>query len=110
MLKFKVGINGMLCLLDLGAMHLFVNPNAVKQFGWVATKVVKPIKVHLAQGVMTLANEVVLGTVLECDKVKFTDNFIVCALNGMEAILGNTFLDSYHVDVFEKRLQVKTHC
>jgi hypothetical protein len=30
-LKFKVGINGVLCLLDLGATHFFMSPNVVKQ-------------------------------------------------------------------------------
>ncbi len=82
MFRFKVKINGVLCLLDSGAMHSFVNPSAVKQLGWVA----KPIKVHLAQGVVTPPSEVVLGVVLECDKVKFIKNFIICALNDMEAI------------------------
>jgi hypothetical protein len=61
--------------------------------------VAKPIKVHLAQGVVTPTNEVVLGAVLECNKAKFEDNSMGCALDGMEAILGNTFLDVYHVDV-----------
>ncbi len=59
----------------------------------------KPIKVHLAQGIVTPTNEVVLGAVLECSKAKFADNSMVCALDGMEAILGNTFLDVYRVDV-----------
>jgi hypothetical protein len=48
MFKFKVGINRVLCLLDLGTMHSFVSPNVVRQFKWEATKVAKPIKVHLA--------------------------------------------------------------
>jgi hypothetical protein len=88
-----VGTNGVLCLLDLGATHFFVSPSVVKQLGWVAAKVAKPIKVHLAQRAATLANEVVLGVVLECNKVKFAKNFMVCALDGMEAISKNTFLE-----------------
>jgi hypothetical protein len=78
-----------------------MSPSVVKQLGWVATKVAKPIKVHLAQGAMTLTSEVVLGVVLECNKVKFAKNFMVCALDGMEAISRNTFLDIYHVDVLK---------
>jgi hypothetical protein len=27
--KFKVGTNGLLCLLDSGATHSFVNPSAI---------------------------------------------------------------------------------
>jgi len=53
--------------------------------------VAKPIKVQLAHGVVTLTNEVVLGVVLECSKVKFMDNIMVYALDGIKTILGNTF-------------------
>jgi hypothetical protein len=63
--------------------------------------------VHLAQGVATLANEVVLGVVLECNKVKFTKNFIVCTLDNMEAILRNTFLNIYHVDVLRGSFKLR---
>ncbi len=97
MLKFKVGINGVLCFLDSGTTHSFVSPNVIKRLGWEATKVAKPIKVHLAQWVMTPTSEVVLGAILECDKAKFAKNFTVCTLDGMEAILVNTFLNTYRV-------------
>jgi hypothetical protein len=43
----------------------------------------------------------VLGAVLECGKAKFMDKFIVCALNGIEAILNNTFSDVYCADVLK---------
>ncbi len=61
------------------------------RFRWATTKVAKPIKVQLAHGAITLTNEVVLGAGLECGKVKFTDNVMVYALDGIKAILGNTF-------------------
>ncbi len=83
--KFKVGTNGLLCILDSKATHSFVNPRAISWFKWVA----KPIKVQLAQGAATWTNEVVLGAILECNKATFVDNFTVCALDGIEAILGN---------------------
>jgi hypothetical protein len=69
--------------------------------------VAKPIKVYLAQGIVTPTSEVVLGAILECGKVKFAKNFIVCTLDGMEAILVNTFLDIYHVDVFKNSYKLK---
>ncbi len=31
--------------------------------------------------------------------MKFIENFTICALNGIEAILGNTFIDVYRVNV-----------
>jgi hypothetical protein len=76
-----------------------VSPSEVTQLGWAATKVTKPIKAQLAQGVATSSSEVVLGAILENGKVKFTENFMVCTLDGIEAILGNTFVDVYHVNV-----------
>ncbi len=49
----------------------------------------------------------VLGVVSECSKVKFTKNFIVYTLDGIEAILGNTFLHIYHVDVLRKGFKLR---
>jgi hypothetical protein len=54
--RFKVKTNGVLCLLDLGTTHSFVNPSAITQLEWVAIKVAKPIRVQLAQGVTTLTS------------------------------------------------------
>ncbi len=78
-----------------------MSPNAVNRFGWVATEVAKPVKVHLTQGAMTLVNKVVLKVILECGKAKFAKNFMVYTLDGMEAILRNTFLNNYLVDVLK---------
>ncbi len=107
MLRFKVRTNGVLCLLDLGTMHLFVSVSVVKRLEWVATNMAKPIKVHLAQKVLTLADDVVLGAILECDKVKFVENFTIYTLDSIEAILGNTFLDIYHADVLRGGFKFK---
>jgi len=37
---------------------------------------------------------------LECVKVEFKENFIMCELDGFEAILIDTFLESYNIDIF----------
>jgi hypothetical protein len=34
------------------------------------------------------------------------EKFVVCTLDGIEAILGNTFLDVYRVDVLEGGLKL----
>jgi hypothetical protein len=88
-------------------MHSFVNPNVVVQCRWAATKVAKSIKVQSPQKVATLVSEVVLGAVLECSKAKFTKNFIICTLDGIKAILGNTFLNIYHVDVLRGSFKLR---
>jgi hypothetical protein len=77
MLRFNVGTNGLLCLLDSRATHLFVNPSAVARFKWVVTKVAKPIRVRLAQGITTPTCKVVFEAILECGKVKFTKHFTI---------------------------------
>jgi hypothetical protein len=41
----------------------------------------------------------VLGVVLECGKAKFANNLTIYTLDDIEAILGNTSLNIYHVDV-----------
>jgi hypothetical protein len=45
----------------------------------------------LAHGTITLTNKVVLGDVLECGNVKFMENIMVYALDGIKTILRNTF-------------------
>jgi hypothetical protein len=62
----------------------------------------KPIRAQLAQGAATPTSKVGLGVVLQCGKAKFMENFTVCALNGIEAILGNTFLNVYCIDVLRR--------
>ncbi len=88
-------------------MHSFVNPSAVAWFEWVVTKVAKPIKVQLAQGAAKPTNEVVLGVILECGKAKFAKNFMICTLDGIKAILRNTFLNIYCVDVLRGGLKLR---
>ncbi len=46
-------------------------------------------------------NKVVLRVILKCSKAKLEENFIVYALDDIDAFLGNTFLDAYHVDVLK---------
>ncbi len=107
LLRFKVKTNGVLCLLDSRATHSFVNLSVIVWLEWVATKLSKPIKVQLAQGVATPTNKVGLGSILECGKAKFTENFMICALDGIGAILGNTFLKVYCIDVLKGGLKLR---
>ncbi len=44
---------------------------------------------------------------MECGKAKFMENFTVCVLDGIEAILRNTLLDAYHIDVLRRGLNLK---
>ncbi len=66
----------------------------------------KTIKVHLAQGNVKLTHEMVLNTKLKCGGTKFEKNFIMCELDNIKSIIGNTFLDSYH-DILRKGFKFK---
>jgi hypothetical protein len=53
--------------------HLWTQ-SAVMWLKWVATKMVKPIKVQLTLLAATPTSRVVLGAILECGNMKFTEN------------------------------------
>ncbi len=44
---------------------------------------------------------------MECDKVKFAKTFTVCTLDDIETILGNTFLNAYHVNVLRGSFKLR---
>ncbi len=57
-LNYKVKTNLFFNFLDSRATHLFMRMNVIKRLRWATTKVVKPIKVQLAQSEMKLTHEV----------------------------------------------------
>jgi hypothetical protein len=59
----------------------------------VVTKVAKPITPTSTKNYNT---KVVLAAALECNKAKFIENLTIYTLDGIKAILGNTFLNAYH--------------
>jgi hypothetical protein len=69
------------------------------------TKVAKPIRVQLAQGAATSTYKVVFRAILECGKAKFTKHFTIYALDGIEAILMNIFLN--HLDLLKGGSKLK---
>jgi hypothetical protein len=59
-----------------------------------------PILVHMAQRMAKLTLKVALGVELLTKGVRLVKNFTLCDVDNFEAILGNTFLDVYKVDIF----------
>jgi hypothetical protein len=45
--------------------------------------------------------------IYKCGGFKFEENFKMCELDDFEAILGNFFLDAYHVDVLKSNFKFK---
>lgn len=92
--------NELMCLLDLGTTHSFLNPKVVLRLDLKATKVAKPIKIWLTQRDAILVEEGVLGVKLLCNATKFKKDFMI-ALDGFDTILSNTYLDAYHIEFWE---------
>jgi len=84
-----------------------MNPKATLQLGLKATKVAKPIEVQLVQGDATPAEEVTFGIKLLCDGTEFKEDLMIITLNGFDAILGNTFLDVYCIDILRGGSKLK---
>ncbi len=80
-------------------MRSFMSPKAALRLGLKATKVAKPIQVWLTQWDVTPTKEVMFGIKLFCSGMKFKEDFMIIALNGFDVILGNTFLDAYHINM-----------
>jgi hypothetical protein len=66
----------------------------------MSKEVNNPILVHMAQRMAKLTLKVTLRIELLTKGVRLVKNFTLCDLNNFEAILGNTFLDVYKVDIF----------
>ncbi len=84
MLRCVMKSNKLMCLLDLGATHSFMNPKAVLQLGLKATKVAKLVQVRLVQGDATPTKEVTVGIELLANGMKFKEDFTIVALDGFD--------------------------
>jgi hypothetical protein len=62
-----------------------------------------PIIVQLAQGIAKPSLKIMLNV----EGVQFFENFILSDLNNFDAILGNTFLDAYKINIFYNRSKLK---
>ena len=61
----------------------------------------EPVKVTFAQR-SGMATQVVAGLSFEVSDTKFVEIFTMCELSGVDFVLGNTFLDSYGVEIRRK--------
>jgi hypothetical protein len=93
--------------LDLGKKNPFTIIKKIEQLGIKTELVVDSILVHLAQGVMEFSLKVALGVKLVNGNLIFFEKFILCDLGSFDAILGNTFLDAYKVDIFHNGNKIK---
>ena len=105
-LKGVVGKSDNCFLLDTGATHSFVSPEAAKKMGLHFSKASKPIEVRFAKGKPHQTCLVAMGVEVKCQNFTFVENFTVCEMDGIDLILGNTFFDTYGVDIRRRPLRV----
>jgi len=59
----------------------------------------KPMKVQFAKGKPHKTNKVATNVEVKCREFTFVEDVIVCDMDGVDLIIGNTFLDTYAVDI-----------
>jgi hypothetical protein len=79
----------------------------MKQFGVKTELVVNPIMVQLAQGIARPSLSIMLEVELFCKGIQFSKNFTLCELDNFDAILTNTFLDAYEIDILHNKGKLK---
>jgi hypothetical protein len=86
--------------------------HAVERFGIKTKLMANPIMVQLARGIARPSLSVTLGIKLFCGRIQFFENFTMCDLDNFDAILGNTFLNVYKIDILhnEGRLRICAKC
>lgn len=65
------------------------------------TETALPVKINFAQGSCQAA-QVAKGVRFKAGGVKFDEDFTICGLEGVDVVLGNTFLHYYGVEVRQR--------
>ncbi|KAL2630557.1 hypothetical protein R1flu_015243 [Riccia fluitans] len=94
-------------LVDTRATHSFMSLELVGRLGLQIGMASKPIKVRFGQGKAHLTSEIATRMKVECGEgLVFEEDFIVCCLDGMEAVLGNTLFDRLKMELMQKPLRL----
>ncbi len=86
-------------LLDTSATHSFVSLRLAMELGLQLKESSKPIKVQFAKSKPHNTSKVATNVKVKCGKFSFVEDFTVCEMDGIDLILGNTFLDTYAIDI-----------
>ncbi|KAL3686374.1 hypothetical protein R1sor_008948 [Riccia sorocarpa] len=106
-LKGKVANQEVSFLVDTGATHSFMSPEVLRRTGLSATKVERPITVRFGQGKTHQTSDVAKGLRIDWGKgCVFEEDFTVCHLDGLEAVLGNTVSDRLEMELAWKPLRL----
>ncbi len=111
LLKVKCVINDkdVCCFLDSRMTNSFLTSQNVKHLGIKIEEVDNPILVHMARGMAKLMLRIMLGIKLLIGGVQLFEIFTLCNLDSFEAIIRNTFLDAYEIDIIVKEQKIRIH-
>ncbi len=111
LLKVKCVINDkdVCCFLDSRMINSVSTSQNVEHLGIKIEEVDDPILVHMAQGMAKSMLIIMLGIKLMIRGVQLFENFTLCDLDHFEAILRNTFLDAYEVDILLREQKIRIH-
>jgi len=87
------------CFLDSRVTNSFLTSQNAESLGIKTKEVDNPILAHMAQGMAKSMLRIMLGIKLLIGGVQLFENFTLCDLDNFEAIIRNTFLDAYVVDI-----------
>jgi len=80
-------------------IDLFINSTAVEELGLKMAKASKPINMRFAKDMPHQTSYIVTDEEVKYREFSFVEDFIVHDMDGLDFILGNTFLNTYEVDM-----------
>ena len=100
-LKNQVSGTNVSKLIDTGASNSFMTAECAARLKLEVATTSLPMRINFAQG-SCLAAQVARGVKFKAGDAKFEEDFTICNLEGVDVVLGNTFLHYYGVEVRQR--------
>lgn len=88
-------------LVDIWASNSFMTPMCAERLKVEVVDTALPLKVNFAQWLCQTV-QVAKDVRFKSGRAKFEEDFIICGLEGVNVVLGNTFLHYYGVEVRQR--------
>ena len=105
-LKAQINEKNVLCLIDTKATHSFMSPKLVRELDLPMQRTGKPINVRFTKSELHETKEVALHVNLKSGALEFVESFILCEMDEVDLILGDTFFEAHTVDVRLKMVRL----
>ena len=97
----KVASSHIAMLFDIGATNSFITSECARRLKLVVEITTQSVMVNFAQSSYQ-AMEVAREVSFRLDRSKFEEDFMICNLDGVDAVLGNTFLHFYGIEIKQR--------